>query len=98
MKVLLYQTSTCSPVRSMETVSQPVEPGPSAPLGHPVAHALRGEVVGVGHLVASGGADGIRERRRYHGGAVEAARRKETQRGDTRSKNARHDWVALSAA
>ena len=31
MRVLLYQTSTCSPVRSMETVSQPVEPGPRAP-------------------------------------------------------------------
>ena len=31
MKTLLYQTSTYSPVRNMETVSQPVESGPSGP-------------------------------------------------------------------
>src|ERR1700733_5764063 len=31
MKVLLYQTSTCLPVRSIETVSQPVEPKPNGP-------------------------------------------------------------------
>jgi hypothetical protein len=31
MKVLLYQTSTCWPVRNMEIVSQPVELEPSGP-------------------------------------------------------------------
>ena len=31
MNVLLYQTSTCSPVRNMETVSQPVELEPCGP-------------------------------------------------------------------
>jgi hypothetical protein len=43
-------------------------------LGHPVAHALRGEVMGVRHVVARGRADGIREWGRHQSGAVEAAR------------------------
>src|ERR1700722_16770173 len=43
-------------------------------LSHPVAHALRGEFMGVCHLVARWRADGIREWWRYQGGTVEAAR------------------------